>query len=253
MFFLSKFKPIQTLKKTFSASGNGALLRKTLVVFQFSIAVSLITCTVIVMNQMQYINNKDMGYNKDQVVYIRLRDNETREKYRSFKNELLQNSFIQTVSATSGLTGASGSQGTITTAGDDEEKAMMMRWSFVDFDYIPTMEMKILQGRDFSPQFTADTTTSVIINQAAIREFGWENPIGRRFKAGEGEPDYEVIGVVNDFHFYSLHRKIEPLIMWIDTERCNYLIARINTRIHGHIVLQTRNIFSGTTGRDFFS
>jgi putative ABC transport system permease protein len=91
------------------------------------------------------------------------------------------------------------------------------------------MEMQIMQGRDFSPKFTADTTSSVIINQAAIREFGWENPIGKRFKAGEGEPDYEVIGVVNDFHFYSLHRKIEPLIMWIDTERCNYLIARINT------------------------
>jgi len=228
-FFLSNFKPIQTLKKTFSGSGKGALLRRALVVFQFSIAVALITCTVIVIDQMHYINSKDMGYNKDQVVYIRLRDQESREKYRSFKNDLLQNSFIQSVSATSGLTGASGSQGTITTAGDNEEKAMMMRWSFVDYDYISTMEMQIMQGRDFSPKFSADTTSSVIINQAAIREFGWENPIGKRFKAGEEEPDYEVIGVVNDFHFYSLHRKIEPLIMWIDTERCNYLIARINT------------------------
>jgi putative ABC transport system permease protein len=229
-FFLSNFKPVHTLKKTFSGTGKGAVLRKVLVVFQFSIAVALIASTGIVMDQMNFIKNKDMGFNTDQVVYIRLRGKESRDKYRSFKDELLRNTYITGVSATSGLTGGSGSQGTITTANEAEEKSMMMRWSFVDFDYISTMEMQVVQGRDFSPTFSADTTTSVIINEAAVAEFGWDNPIGKRFKAGEEEPDYEVIGVVNDFHFYSLHQKIEPLIMWNEVRRFNFLIARIATR-----------------------
>ncbi|MFZ0391239.1 MAG: ABC transporter permease [Calditrichia bacterium] len=227
-FFLSSFQPAQTLKATFSSGKRGALLRKSLVVFQFTIAIALIVCTGIVMDQMDYIRNKDLGFNKEQVVYIPLRSSNSRQKIDLLKNELSRNANIVSVSATAGLSGASGSQGDMHVAGGDEDTEMMVRFSYVDYDYIKTMQMNILQGRDFSKEFAADTTTSVIINETAVREFGWENPIGKQFVSRtEGGPDYEVVGVVNDFNFYSLRQKIEPLIMWVNPQRVNYLVARI--------------------------
>jgi putative ABC transport system permease protein len=226
-FFLSSFQPGQTLKGTFKGGKRGKGLRKFLVVFQFAIAIALISSTGIIRNQLDYIRNKNLGYNTDQVVYLPLRGAEARSKARLIKNELLRNPNVVSVSATAGLTGASGSQGTMTVAGSEEETKMMMRFSFVDFDYIKTMEMQILQGRDFSPEIASDTVNSVILNRTAVKELGWTHPLGMEFKGRENQQNYKVIGIVNDFHFYTLHQKIEPLIMWVSLRQSNFMIARI--------------------------
>ncbi|MEJ2637691.1 MAG: ABC transporter permease [Calditrichia bacterium] len=246
-FFLSRFQPAETQKGSFFSNNRGVLLRKVLVVFQFAIAIALIASTGIVRNQMNYIHTKDLGYNKNQVVYLPLRSREVRSKLPLIENELRSNSNIINVSATAGLTGAGGSQGTMHAAGSDEEAAMMMRYSEVDYDYVKTMEMKIMQGRDFSRNIASDSTTSVLVNETAVREFGWKNPLGKQFRAGEGEPNLQVIGVVNDYNFYSLHQKIEPLIMWINRNRCNYLVARISP----HDIPATINFIQKTWNRHF--
>jgi putative ABC transport system permease protein len=225
-FFLSAFRPATTLKGNFSIGQRGAFLRKVLVVSQFSIAIALIASTGVVKDQLYYIQNKELGYSIDQVVYVPLKNKTTRSKLTLLKNEYLKNSNILSVAGTSGLRGASGSQGTMKVA-DQDESRMMMRYSFVDFDYIKTMGMTIIRGRDFSKSISSDTLTSVIINQTAIKELGWEDPLGKQFMAGDGEENYTVIGVVNDFHFYTLRQKIEPLIMWLDPDRFRYLIAKI--------------------------
>jgi len=228
-FYLSTILPISTLKGRYTASKSGNVLRKILVLVQFSIAIALIASTGIVMDQMRYIRNKDLGYDKEQIVYLRLKTNKARRAIPIIKTELLKNANVVNVSATSGLTGGSGSQGTMTAINNEEEQKMMMRYSYVDFDYLSTMGMNLIEGRNFSKDYSSDTSTSVIINETAAREFGWDNPIGKEFKGDEGEPDYKVIGVVKDYHFYSLRQKIEPLIMFVNPRQFSYMVIKINT------------------------
>ncbi len=222
--FLSKFEPAESLKGTVSGRLKGSSLRKILVVMQFSIAITLIICTGIVSSQMNYVRNKNLGFNKEHVIYLPIRSKDTREKIGLLKSELIKNSNIVNAAASSGLFGASGSEGTETVAGTNNQLRMMMRRSFVGFDYIKTMQMKIVEGRDFSTAHPSDSTESVIINEAAVRKFGWKNPIGKQF---EGKPLKTVIGVVKDFNFFSLHSKIGPLIMSIRPDQFNYLLVRI--------------------------
>jgi putative ABC transport system permease protein len=228
-FYLSSVLPVTTLKGSYTSSKSGAMLRKILVLVQFSIAIALIASTGIVMDQMRYIRNKNLGFNKEQIVYLKMNTNEARRKIPIIKTELLNNANILNVSATSGLSGASGSQGTMTAVNNDEEQKMMMRYSYVDFDYLSTMEVDLIEGRDFSGNFSSDTLSSVIINETAAREFGWERPIGKEFKGDEGEPNYKVIGLVKDYHFYSLRQKIEPLIIFINLRQAFYMVIKINT------------------------
>ena len=221
--FLSKFQPADSLKGSMPSKLKGAFLRKILVVLQFSIAISLIICTGVVSNQMNYIKNKDLGYNKEHVLYLPIRSKETREKINLLKSELVRNSEVVNAAASGGLFGASGSEGTETVAGTNGQVRMMMRRSFVGFDYIKTMQMKIVKGRDFALDRPSDSS-AVIINQTAVKKFGWKNPIGKKF---EGNPEKTVIGVVKDFNFFSLHSKIGPLIMSIQPNQFNYLLVRI--------------------------
>ncbi len=221
--FLSSWQPVKTLKGRFSANSSGLFIRKGLVIFQFFIAVVLISLTLIVYQQMDYIRSKDLGFNKEQVIYVPARNAFEREKLRLIGDQLRNSSNILSVSATSGLTGAAGTQSTMSEAGTDEENKVMMRFSFVDFDYINTMKMEIVKGRDFSREISSDSVSGIIINEAAVKAFGWSDPIGRRIV---GDPYYEVIGVVKDFHFFSMHVEIQPLMMVIGPERFRYLVAK---------------------------
>ena len=223
-FFLSRFEPAESLKGSISSKMKGAFLRKILVVLQFTIAVTLIAATGIVSSQMSYIKNKNLGFNKEHVLYLPIRSKDTRGKIDLLKSELMKNSNIVDVAASSGLFGASGSEGTETVAGTNGKVRMMMRRSFVDFDYIKTMQMKIVQGRDFSRLHPSDSTSAVIINEAAVKKFGWKNPIGKQFERDSGKT---VIGVVKDFNFFSMHSKIGPLIMWIEPDQFQYLVMRL--------------------------
>ncbi len=222
--FLSRFQPAESLKGSFSTKFKGAYLRKVLVISQFAIAIILFICTGIVSNQMSYIKNKDLGFNKEHVLYLPIRSKDTREKINLLKTELSKNSDIVNVAATSGLFGASGSEGTETVAGTNGQVRMMMRRSFVDYDYLKTMQMDIVKGRNFSLSHSSDSTSAVIINEAAARKFGWANPVGKQF---EGTPNKTVIGVVKDFNFFSLHSKIGPLIMSINPDQFYYLMIRV--------------------------
>lgn len=223
-FFLSKLQPAQSIKGILSGKSGGSFFRKILVTLQFAIAIALIVCTAIVSNQMNYVKNKNLGYNREHVLYLPIRSKEIRSKIDLMKTELSKNSDIVNVAAGSGLSGASGSEGGETVAGTNGQVHLMMRRSFVDFDYIKTMQMKIVQGRDFSISHPSDSSSAVIINEAAVKKFGWKNPIGKQF---EGKPNKTVIGVVKDFNFFNLHSKIGPLIMSIHPSYFQYLLVRI--------------------------
>ncbi len=238
--YLSKAQPAQSLKN-FRNKFGGAFLRKTLVVSQFTIAIILIVSSGIVMDQMNYVRNKNLGFNKEQLLYVPIRGKSERDNIELIKNDLLQNNKIVSASAVSGPVGASGSQGTESAAGDEEQN-LMMRKSYVDYDYFKTMQLKIVEGRAFSKDYPTDPINAVIINQTAVKKFGWKNPIGKQFK---DEQSRTVVGVVKDYNFTSVHAEIEPQIIRIAGDN-NIYINNLLIRVKGGNIPETISYIENT-------
>lgn len=229
-FFLSAFKPVNVLKGQVSLGMKSGLIRSTLVVFQFVISIFLVVGTLTVNRQLNYIQNKKVGFEKDQVLIV----NDAyalADKIEAFKTEVLQNNFIRngTISGYIPVNGGWRSDDTYWPEGSEptqENMVGMQGWD-VDYDYVKTMGMKIKQGRDFSQEFLSDSS-GVIMNEAAVRQFGFEkDPIGKKISTfGGSNPDgstdrksvksWTVIGVVENFHFESLKENITPLSLFID-------------------------------------
>lgn len=212
-FFLSSFKPIAALKSKFSGLGKSNSIRSGLVVFQFVISAGLILATLIVNQQMQYIQHKNLGYEKDQVLVLResylLGANES-----AFKNKILNDPRVENVSHSAFVpAGASDNNMSGVYLGDQYQRRMFVY--NIDEQYIPTMGMKLVAGRNFSKDFGADST-NVIINESAAKVLGFDqNALGKILMrdTNKGKQPLTVIGVVKDFNFRSLHQKIDPLIM----------------------------------------
>jgi putative ABC transport system permease protein len=211
------------------------------VVFQFTASIILIIGTLVVMNQLKYIQNKKVGFNKEQVLIL---DNAylLDKQAEIFKNEMLAHSQIKSATISSFLPVPSNrNSSAVFPEGQlaNKNSTTLQNWR-VDYDYIKTLGMKIIKGRDFSREFSTDKT-AVIINQQTARQFGWKEPLSKhlsRMTSKEGDmTSYTVIGVVEDFHFDSLRNTIGPLIMYLG--KANGLMSfRINTRdISGTIAL----------------
>jgi putative ABC transport system permease protein len=213
-FILSSFKPAISLKGNYSQSSGGIMIRKTLVVFQFTISIALTTSLIIISQQTQYIKNKSLGFNGDAVVEIGFFGADAVvNQYPSLRNKLLQSPYILNVTKhEQNVVGGLGNGWTTTEDLNGEEISTSSYIMNVDTSFFDTYDMKLAAGRFFSKGFPADTAKSLIVNEAAVRTFGWQNAanaIGKRF--GKGENQQVVIGVVKDFHFESLHKPVEAL------------------------------------------
>jgi len=231
-FYLSSFKPITVLKGKFTTANKSFGLRSSLVVFQFFISVALIIGTIVVYQQMKYIQNKDLGYNKEQLITIPnsyvLGNNE-----KVFKQQMLQDPRI--VSATMSYYKPAGpsnyNNGLAYPQGNDKLIVNGVDYH-VDEQYISTMGMKMVSGRNFSKEFTTDSS-AIILNETAAKAFGWNNvtAIGKtviRQNSDKGNNfPFHVIGVVKNFNFKSLHEAISPLYMTLQPE--GGLIFKIKT------------------------
>ncbi len=223
-FYLSSFHPVELLRGRFSSTKTGILLRKALITLQFSIAIGLVTGTGIVIDQMNYVYNKPLGFNKRNLMYVPLRDTESRTKIPLITERLLADPRILSVSAGE-LTGSGGTQRAIIIPGTNGQSRLIVREGYVDYGYIKTMGMRITEGRDFSREFPSDSA-SVIINETMARTLGWKNPVGKLITMGSGEV-FSVVGVVRDFNYFSLQNKIDPLVMWLRPDKCRYLVIRV--------------------------
>lgn len=219
-FFLSSFKPIATLKGKLSTSTKTYGLRSSLVVFQFFVAVCLITGTITVYRQMQYIQHKKLGYDKEQLLVMpnswALGKNE-----KLFRDELLNDPRVANVTI-SGYrpAGYSDNNNALAYPAGQESQAMKTLEYHIDERYIPTLGIEMAAGRNFDPGLATDSF-SMIINETAAKAFGFEkNAIGQRIirqNSSRGTNiSYAVVGVVKDFHFKSLHEAITPLLMVLD-------------------------------------
>lgn len=209
---LSSFKPVVVLKGRFTTGVKGVLLRKGLVVAQFSISIALIIGTIIVYSQMQYMRNQDLGFNKDQMMIL---DTDEDPATETFKQSLATIPGVKSVSLSSSAPslGNSAAYSEIENKNGELQVGTLALYS-VDVDFIPQYKMKLIAGRNFSKDFPADTSKTMIVNEAAVKMFGYSSPdqiIGKRFKQWGREG--RIIGVIKNFHYRSLQENIEPLSM----------------------------------------
>jgi putative ABC transport system permease protein len=244
-FVLSSFKPVDSIKGTglrVSPKSGKSMLRRTLVVIQFTLSVILIVGTLIVYKQIQYMLNKELGYEKESIVYFIKRAN-LRTQYDAFKSELLRDPNIVGVTSSSDVpTYSVHSTGAFSWEGKNPKTHFLIHQFSVDFDYIKTFDMHIIEGRDFSREFPADASTqSFIVNETAVKAMGLENPVGSKFdlydKTGQ------IIGVVEDFHFKSLQKAIEPLVLRIEPDRDSYVFAKFRSEHMKEALASIRRVY----------
>lgn len=231
-FFLSAFQPTRVLKGEFKAGRKGNRFRSTLVIVQFTISIALIIGTIVVFNQLNYMKNKRLGFQKEQIVVIPISDESTLDSLRPVKQELENYNGIIRVAASSHVPGQTTYINPFMPEGFTLEQLQYMGELYIDHEFIPTMGIEIVEGRNFSTDFPTDTSQSVIINETAAREFGWEKPIGKSIQelsTSKQITKYTVIGVVKDFHIESLRKKISPLFIGCTSHIFNSLSVRIKT------------------------
>ncbi|MCB0855285.1 MAG: FtsX-like permease family protein, partial [Bacteroidetes bacterium] len=220
-FFLARFEPIEVLKTKSIMNNRGSWLRKGLVTFQFVVSVSLIVCTLIIAKQQNYLLSRSLGFEKENILYVHLKDNKVKEGLQTFKQKLLQQPSIKAVSGSNWVPGTT----FITTmpAELQSESGKMESFNgsvmYVDYDFLDVMNIQNAEGRFFSRDFSTDTREKFLINQKSMEKTGL-SPIDKqaRIYYGEyGEIIFEkkgtVIGVLEDFHYYDLHREVGPVLI----------------------------------------
>jgi putative ABC transport system permease protein len=210
-FFLSSFDAKSVLQGSFKTETKGATLRKVLVVAQFTASVVLIVGTVVISRQLDHIMDRNIGYNRDQVVALGLGAGELQERAPALRQELEQLPGVAGIARSNTLPGRGLGRSGVQPEGIPEDDVWITSVLFIDHDWLDILEVDIAAGRNFSQHFGTDQQQAIIINEAAARELGWTDPVGRRIRAAS--QDREVIGVVRDFHFASIRHRVEPLIL----------------------------------------
>ncbi len=216
---LSRFIPVKVLRGRLSSFKSNIKLRRGLVVLQFIISIALVICTVIIVRQLFFLQNMDAGFDRENVVLIPAADDTIRKSREVIKEEFKKNPNIISVAASSTFPGGGYPNNMKIPQGYAESEAVLMDEINADHDFLPTMGIELVAGRNFSKEFGTDERNSVIINETAVKQFGWENPLGKTIKSFDPRKtdiqykDMTVIGVVKDFHLRNLTQEMEPIFI----------------------------------------
>lgn len=215
---LSSFVPIKVLKDSQAKGGRGAILRKTLVVVQFSLSIIMIIGTIVAIDQLEFLRKSDTGFNKDQILYISALNTPMVQNYEVFKKELELMPDVKSVTGILDVLGAHHQGQNVRFEGMEKSKLFSIMW--VNLDFFKTFDLEMATGRVFKENITTDDSLTIIVNEALVRNMGWTNEeaVGKSYDM-VGTTG-EIIGVVKDFNFVSKHREIEPLI--IDLRRPSF-------------------------------
>ena len=231
--YLSSFKVIKVFRENFQ-QGTSGILRKVLVVFQFVVSIVLIIATVVVYNQWNFMQNKDLGINEENLIMVPIPD---LKKYSSLKNQLLQNPNILSIGASNKRLTSRLSSNLAFKAEQfepDPKGGNSIKIVTVDHDFLNTLEVEFAKGRDFLEEISTDDTSAFVLNQAAVEKLGWEEPIGKWFETTElYEGDWrvrrgQVIGVINDYNHESLHSNIAPVCYYVSDAWLNWMTLRLS-------------------------
>jgi len=202
--------------------------RKILIVFQFALTILLIVFTAAVYHQLNYMRNKDLGFVKDNIVCVPIRGN-MREKFLSLKKELLQHPYIEAVTASASLLirGWRYSDNGWAWEGKNPHEEIEIRVEMVDDDYLKTFGMEIVEGRNFSKEYSTDANEAVIVNEKTVQVMGLESAVSSRLK--HWDKSYKIIGVVKNYHLRSLREDIDPLVLFYRPDYTFYLSIRLKS------------------------
>ncbi|MFZ5973258.1 MAG: ABC transporter permease [Bacteroidota bacterium] len=226
---LSGMRPVEVLKGKMQNSSRGIQLRRTLVVVQFVISVGLVIGTLVVLDQLQYMQKQELGFSKDEIFVINASRTQSPnpDAYETFKNELKKFPMVKAVSYANAVPGVYGWPGQVAYAeGKPPEEAVSVEYMAVDADYVKTLGLRVVAGRNLDEQRETDRKDGLLINEAAAAIMGWSNEeaIGKKISSPSGYPAGEVVGVVADYHQMGLQQKIGPIVMDYNPES-SYLYA----------------------------
>jgi putative ABC transport system permease protein len=241
---LSGFRPIEVLRGRFHSGKSGQRLRQFLVVFQFAISIALILGIFTVMDQIKYLKSRDMGYNREQVLIV----NGTYNRGEDLFKNRLQN--VPGVISTGRINQTPNSVFTrveMIPDGADRAKSFMAQRFFVNEGLVPTLEITMKYGRNFSPEFASDAQEGILINEAAVRLAGWEgDPVGRQFGHVNLESETEfkqVVGVFKDFHYSNTRQKIEPMVFFYNPGAGGRFLVRLPAGAVAENLTRIENIY----------
>ncbi len=255
-FYLSRFTPAYILKKDNRKGSRKSLLRSVLVIFQFSVSVVLFIGTFIIYNQMNYIQNKKLGFDKEHVIIIS-RTDDIGNQIQSFKNQLLSNPNIISVSNSTSIPGKRFSSTGCKIYGMPGSQTRILNIANTDFNFAKTYKIKMDEGRYFSREHPSDTT-AVVINQATVKAFGIKNPVGKDLVAMVGpqgkQSKYKIIGVTKDFNYESLHQKVRPLAMLLfsNSEFGRFVSVRVAAGNYQATIAAMKKIWEKFAGKEAF-
>ncbi len=226
--YMSRFKPIVALRSTASKGKKASLFRNLLVVFQFTVSILLILGTLVVGGQLSFIQNKEMGYTREHIVVLRVRDQNLRKRTEILRHELSRLPNILGVATSSSLPSHIRSQTFANWPGKPEDLRLPIYVCEADYNFLDVFDLKLAQGRNFSKEHTSDAQGAFLINETALKAMGLDDPLGMEFNRwGNGEPAGHIIGVIKDFHMHSLHQEIKPLYIFLNPEGWNFLSVKI--------------------------
>jgi putative ABC transport system permease protein len=212
-FFLSKFSPVTVLKGEITQGSAGSLFRKILVVIQFTVSVIMIICTLVVFKQLNYLKNKDQGFDQTNVINVTLNGQMVR-KYPILKESLLENPDIKFVTSTNSKLGEGSGKSIFNVETDQGMAQKGVNFTFVDHDFVDALGIKIVKGRDFQQDMPSDTLTGVVVNETFVNRMGWKDPIGKKVEAGDANTlRARVIGVMADYHQTGMYNEVESLLL----------------------------------------
>lgn len=251
--YLSKFKPVDIVKNGFSKSRGRMTIRKALVVFQFSISIILILVTILIHQQIDYMKNTDLGFDKSDVLLVNfpIKMENGEHTYNLIRDEILKNPAVINISGAYTLPGIN-SQFTksIQVVGTSDEEKQTMQCLPADYGYIKSLGLSILEGRDFSKEYSTDANEAIILNQSAVKALNLNNPIGTRVNIPAGEAT--VVGVVKDFHVKSLHNKITPMFIQLQPDSFIWMAIKIQPDNSENTVVSLKDTWAGILpNRDF--
>jgi putative ABC transport system permease protein len=227
--FIPVLQPSTALRGMFKTSPAILVLRRALVVFQFCISTILIITALVISNQLHFMRTQKLGLNKKNVIMVHLKQNkEAIRKYETIKHEFLQHPDVTAVSASDFFPGRPRWNNNYWHDGISADDYRMISSIPVDHDFFETLQINFVEGRSFDRRFPTDESSAFIINESAVTEFGWHSAVDKAFKIGKNWKKGKIVGVVEDFHFNSMHRKIQPLVFYIDPPNFEYISVRIN-------------------------
>lgn len=228
-FYLSSFQPLDTIRQKQRKESSRSVLRNMLVVLQFAISIVLIISTFIVLGQLRFMKNQKLGFKKEQVIALHIRGQGVLQQHETFKNELTKNSAILEATYSNGIPGKSDTILTTFLEGKPDNASFTFEYIFADYDFLKTYEIGLLQGRDFSRDFSSDKDGAFLINETALSKLGWGgNTLGKKIGYSR-EVMRPIVGIVKNFHYRSLKETIGPLAIFLSPGHDTFLSIKMKT------------------------